>query len=44
MDYEFHRTPYKRRLENYSEHQHLTASMQLRKYSEDTFKIKIGRT
>jgi hypothetical protein len=39
---EFNRTPYKRRLDNYSGHEHLTASMQPRKYSEDTFKMKFG--
>jgi hypothetical protein len=32
MECEFNRTPYKRRLGNYSGHEHLTASMQQRKY------------
>jgi hypothetical protein len=36
--------PYKRRLDNYSGYEHLTASMQPRKYSEDTFKVEFGRT
>jgi hypothetical protein len=31
-------------LDNYSRHEHLTASMQLREYSEDTFKIEFGKT
>jgi hypothetical protein len=44
MECEFHCTPYKRRLENYSGHEHLTASKQSRKYSEDTFKREFGRT
>jgi hypothetical protein len=44
MECKFNRTPYKRRLDNYSGHEHLTASAQLRKYSEDTFKIKFGGT
>jgi hypothetical protein len=44
MECEFKRTPYKRRLDNYSRHQHLTGSMQPRKYSEDTFKMEFGRT
>jgi hypothetical protein len=30
--------------DNYSGHEHLTASMQPRKYSEDIFKIKFRRT
>jgi hypothetical protein len=30
--------------DNCSEHGHLTASMQLRKYLEDIFKMKFGRT
>jgi hypothetical protein len=30
--------------DNYSGHVHLTASMQSRKYSEDIFKMKFGRT
>jgi hypothetical protein len=30
--------------DNYSGHEHLTASMQSRKYSEDIFKMKFGRT
>jgi hypothetical protein len=32
------------RLDNYSGHEHLTVSTQLRKYSEDTFKMKFERT
>jgi hypothetical protein len=44
MDCEFNRTPYKRRLDNFSGHEHLTASMQLMKYSEDTFKSEFRRT
>jgi hypothetical protein len=44
MECEFNRTAYKRRLDNYSEHEHLTASMQSRKYSEDTLKMEFGRT
>jgi hypothetical protein len=43
MEYELHRTPYKIRLENYLGHEHLIASMQLRKYSKDTFKMKFGK-
>jgi hypothetical protein len=43
MECEFNRTPCKRILENYSGYKHLTASMQPRKYSEDTFKMKFGR-
>jgi hypothetical protein len=39
----FNRTPYKRRLYNYSGHEHLTVSMQPRKYSEDTFKMELGK-
>jgi hypothetical protein len=42
MECEFNRTPYKRRLDNYSAHEHLTVLMQPRKYSEDTFKMKFG--
>jgi hypothetical protein len=38
MNCEFNRTPCKRRFDNYSGHEHLTASMQSRKYSKDTFK------
>jgi hypothetical protein len=30
--------------DNYSGHEHLTASTQPRKYSEDIFKMKFGRT
>jgi hypothetical protein len=30
--------------DNYSGHEHLTASMRSRKYSEDTFKMKFRRT
>jgi hypothetical protein len=44
MECKFNRTPYKRSLDNYSLHEHLTASMQLRKYSEDTFKMEFGIT
>jgi hypothetical protein len=44
MECEFNRIPYKRRLENYSGLEHLTASMQPRKYSKDIFKMKFGRT
>jgi hypothetical protein len=44
MECEFNRTPYKRRLDNYSRHEHLAASMQPRENSEDTFKIEFGRT
>jgi hypothetical protein len=44
MECKFNRTPYKRRLENYSELKHFTASMQPRKYSEDNFKMKLERT
>jgi hypothetical protein len=35
MECEFNRTPYKRRLENYSGHEHLTASMQQMRCSEE---------
>jgi hypothetical protein len=44
MECEFNYTPYKRRLDNYSGHEHLKASMQPRKYLEDTFKMEFGRT
>jgi hypothetical protein len=44
MECEFNRTPYKRRLDKYLVHEHLIASMQPRKYSEDIFKMKFGRT
>jgi hypothetical protein len=44
MECKFNRTPYKRTLDNYSGHEHLTASMQPRKYSEDTFKKEFERT
>jgi hypothetical protein len=44
MECEFNCTPYKRRLDNYSGHKHLTASMQPRKYSEDTFKMEFEGT
>jgi hypothetical protein len=44
MECEFNRTPYKRRLDNYSGHEQLPTSMQLRKYSEDTFKMEFRRT
>jgi hypothetical protein len=38
-------TPHiKEDLDNYLGHEHLIASMQLRKYSEDTFKMEFGRT
>jgi hypothetical protein len=30
--------------DNYSGHEHLTASMQLRKYMEDIFKMKFDKT
>jgi hypothetical protein len=33
-----------RRLDNYLGLEHLVASMQPKKYSEDTFKMKFGRT
>jgi hypothetical protein len=36
MECEFNHTPYKRRLDNYLGHKHLTASMRPRKYSENT--------
>jgi hypothetical protein len=36
-------TPYIKEY-NYSGHEHFTASMQLKKYSEDIFKMKFGRT
>jgi hypothetical protein len=32
----------KENLTNYSGHEHLTVSMQPRKYSEDTFKMEFG--
>jgi hypothetical protein len=44
MECEFHCNPYKRRFQNYSRHEHLTTSIQPRKYSEDIFKMKFGRT
>jgi hypothetical protein len=44
MECEFNHTAYKRRLDNYSGHEHLTASIQPRKYSEDIFKMEFGRT
>jgi hypothetical protein len=44
MECEFNRTPYKRRLDNYSGHERLIALMQPRKYSEDTFKMEFRRT
>jgi hypothetical protein len=44
MECKFNRTLYKRRLDNYSGHEHLIASMQPRKYSEDTFKFLISAT
>jgi hypothetical protein len=44
MECEFNRTLYKIRLDNYTGHEHLTASMQTMKYSEDTFKMESGRT
>jgi hypothetical protein len=43
MECDFYRTPYKRRLKNYSGHEHLTASMQPRKYLEDTSKMKFQK-
>jgi hypothetical protein len=42
MECEFHHTLYKRRLDNYSGHEHLAASIQPRKHSEDTFKMEFG--
>jgi hypothetical protein len=44
MECEFDHTPYKRRLDNYSGHEHLTTSKQPREYLEDNFKMKFGRT
>jgi hypothetical protein len=44
MECEFNYMPYKRRLDNYLGHEHLTASMQPKKYSEYTFKMEFGRT
>jgi hypothetical protein len=44
MECEFNRTPYKTRLDNYSGYEHLTASKQPIKYTEDTLKIEFGRT
>jgi hypothetical protein len=44
MECEFHCISFKISLENYLGHEHLTASMQPRKYSEDTFKTEFGRT
>jgi hypothetical protein len=44
VECEFHGTPDRRRLENYIGHEHLTASIEPRKYSEHTFKVKFGRT
>jgi hypothetical protein len=44
MECEFNCNPYKRRLVNYLGHEHLTASMQPSKYSEDTFKMEFRRT
>jgi hypothetical protein len=44
MECEFNHTPYKRRLDNYLGHEHLTASTQPRKYSENTFRMKFRRT
>jgi hypothetical protein len=38
MECEFNRTPYKEDWTNYLGHEHLTASIQQGKYSEDTFK------
>jgi hypothetical protein len=43
MECELNRNPYKKRLDNYSGHEHLTASMQPRKYSNDTFKMEFGK-
>jgi hypothetical protein len=43
MECEFNRTPYKRRLDNYPGHEHLTASMQPMKYSEETFNMEYGK-
>jgi hypothetical protein len=44
MECELNRTPCKRRLDNYSGHEHLTASKQPMKYSEDTLRMEFGRT
>jgi hypothetical protein len=40
MECEFNHTSYKRRIDKYSGYEHLTASMQPRQYSEDTFKME----
>jgi hypothetical protein len=42
MECEYNRNPYKSRLDNYSGHEHLTVSMQPRKYSKNTFKLEFG--
>jgi hypothetical protein len=44
MESEFNRIAYKRRLDNYSGHERFTASMEPRKYLEDTFQMEFGRT
>jgi hypothetical protein len=36
--------PHIKKIDNYLGYEHLTASMQPRKYSKDTFKVKSGRT
>jgi hypothetical protein len=42
MECAFHRTRYKRKLEDYSRLEH-TASRQPRKYSKDTFKMEFRK-
>jgi hypothetical protein len=44
MECEFNPPHIKEDLTNYSGYEHLIASMQLRKYSEDSFKMEFGRT
>jgi hypothetical protein len=44
MECKFDCNPYKRRLENYLGHEHLTASMQPRKCLVDPFQIEFRRT
>jgi hypothetical protein len=43
MECKFNRTPYKRKFDNYSGHEDLTVLMQPKKYSEDTFRMQLGR-
>jgi hypothetical protein len=43
MECEFNRTPYKRRLDNYSGHEHLTTSTQPSKYSESTLQDEVQK-